>query len=550
MNTIGKIIVLVLIILISSMPALAREKTKDKSDFPVLKGPYLGQKPPGLIPEIFAPGILSSPKDHEYTCSISPDGKEIYFTRGQKILFSKWHKKGYRSHETHVSRNNKKLYFGSWRPVPGKTGYKSTDYGIWYVNRTEKGWSEAQYFGFGMNVSTTLDGKIYLTDIRPPEKNNGLATVKIANNHIVGYNKLTGGMNRPATGRATGRHPCIAPDESFVIFDSYDKEGKGRLYICYREIDGTWSKAFDLGDKINFEDHICASLSPDGKYMFYHADSDIYWVRTEFIEELKSRKLQLSPSGVKLQVLFDNNPYMDDLQTDPGFSCLIKIKNRTLLFDAGRIGKILMSNIEKLEINPADIEKIVISHNHSDHICGLPVLMKECNKPEVYITKAMANNVTDYAQGLIDESIKSAEKHASKVIRTTGPLKISNNVYTTGVMGNRMPEQALIIQTDAGLIVITGCGHPGVVELTRTAKKLLKQDVLLVLGGFHLIGKKPEEIQKIVTDLSNLSRFVAPCHCSGDIARELFKQKFGNYYINAGVGKIIDCGELTKSKKK
>jgi len=263
----------------------------------------------------------------------------------------------------------------------------------------------------------------------------------------------------------------------------------------------------------------------------------------------KTKKTQLSPSDVKLQILFDNNPYVDDLQTDPGFSCLIKIKNRTFLFDTGRIGKILMSNIEKLEINPADIEKILISHNHSDHICGLPVLLKECNKPEVYIAKAMASNVSDYAQGLIDESIKCAEKHASKVIRTTGPLKISNYVYTTGVMGDRMPEQALIIQTDAGLIVITGCGHPGVVELTRIAKEFLKQNILLVIGGFHLIGKQPEDIQEVVTNLSNLTRFVAPCHCSGDIARELFKQKFGKNYIKAGVGKTIDCGELIKSKK-
>ena len=65
-----------------------------------------------------------------------------------------------------------------------------------------------------------------------------------------------------------------------------------RLYICYRKKDVTWSKAFNLGDEINFEDHICASLSPDEKYMFYHADSDIYWGRTDFIEELKPKALK------------------------------------------------------------------------------------------------------------------------------------------------------------------------------------------------------------------------------------------------------------------
>lgn len=277
---------------------------KDKSDFPVLKGPYLGQKPPGIKPEIFAPSIVSTPKGHEYTCSISPDGKEIYFNRGQIILFSKWEKEGwtkpvevkftegYRAHEAHVSRDNKRIYFGSWRPVPGKAEHESTDYGIWYAYRTKERWSKARYLGYGMNVSTTSGGKIYLTDIRPPEENNGIVTAETTNDRIVGYIKLIGGMNKPAAGRASGRHPCIAPDESFIIFDSYDKDGKGRLYICYRKKDGTWSNAFDLGDKINFDDHICASLSPDGKYMFYHADSDIYWVRTDFIEELKSKELK------------------------------------------------------------------------------------------------------------------------------------------------------------------------------------------------------------------------------------------------------------------
>jgi len=304
MKTLIKNAVLLLATFIYAMSVMTQNATKDKSDFPVLKGPYLGQKPPGITPEIFALGIVSTTKGHEYTCSISPDGKEIYFNRGQIILFSSWDKdgwtkpievkftEGYRAHETHVSRNNKKIYFGSWRPVPEKAECETPDYGIWYVNRTKEGWSKAQYLGYGMNVCTTLDGKIYLTDIRLPEENMGLVTVEITNNRISGYIKLIGGMNKPAADRAPGRHPCIAPDERFVIFDSYDKDGKGRLYICYRKKDGTWSKACDLGDKINFEDHICASLSPDGKYIFYHADSDIYWVRTDFIEELKSNALK------------------------------------------------------------------------------------------------------------------------------------------------------------------------------------------------------------------------------------------------------------------
>jgi hypothetical protein len=89
-------------------------------------------------------------------------------------------------------------------------------------------------------------------------------------------------------------HPCIAPDGSFIIFDSLipsDKEGDEQtdLFISFRQKDGSWGDAINLGDKINTPGgNICASLAPDGKYLFYLANRDIYWVSTEFIEKLKS----------------------------------------------------------------------------------------------------------------------------------------------------------------------------------------------------------------------------------------------------------------------
>jgi formylglycine-generating enzyme required for sulfatase activity len=106
-----------------------------------------------------------------------------------------------------------------------------------------------------------------------------------------------------------------------------------------------------------------------------------------------------------------------------------------------------------------------------------------------------------------------------------------------------MPEQALIIQTNAGLIIVTGCGHPGVVELTKRAIELLKQNVLFVIGGFHLMGKRLEDIQNVAADLSSLTQYVAPCHCCGDAARHLFKQKLGKNDIEVGAGKVVDLSE-------
>jgi len=572
MKTSKNIIVVLLTLLVFVMLALSQEETRDKSVFPVLTGSYLGQKPPGTITEPFAPDLLPDKYWWHSAPAFSPDGKEVYFSAfirnkaySERIMYMKLENgrwtppkvapfSDYFEGGPCFTLDGNKIFFSSARPL-FKGEERREDRDIWYVERTPDGWSEPKHTSFNTD---TWEDRVYISDLGNIyyKSNNDIYRVKMINGKFSKPERLSNAINS----EYGEQDPCIAPDESYMIFYSsrpghLGKED-GDLYISFKKKDGTWTKAVNMGPTFN-EGHIITRfprLSPDGKYLFFSKligprNDKIYWVDVKIIEELKSKRLQLSPNDVKLQILYDNNPYVDDLQTDPGFSCLIKIKNRTLLFDAGRIGKILMSNIEKLEINPADIEKIVISHNHSDHICGLPVLLKECNKPEVYIVKAMANNVSDYAQGLIDESINSAEKHASKVIKTTEPLKICDNVYTTGVMGARIPEQALIIQTDAGLIVITGCAHPGVVELTRKAKELLKQDVLLVIGGFHLMGKQPEDIQKVVTDISNLTHHIAPCHCSGDVARELFKRKFGKNYIKAGVGKIINCSELTRSKK-
>jgi hypothetical protein len=264
---------------------------------------YLGQEPPGSTPKLFAPGIVSTEEHHEFSCTLSPNGKEFYFNRVMQIMVCKWEEGSwtapkpveftgnYRAHEPYITHDNKYLYFGSIRPNPDFPEEKQP-YGIWRVERTRQGWSNPSYVGLGMYVTMTRNNLIYLTDIRGKDHyEQGIAKTTLINDHFGELIRQKGGVVKPAQDRRPGRHPFISPDESFIIFDSYEKEtGKnGKLFICFKESDDLWGHAIKLNDKINKDNKIIAAyISPDGKYLFYSSDGDIYWVSTSFIEELKT----------------------------------------------------------------------------------------------------------------------------------------------------------------------------------------------------------------------------------------------------------------------
>lgn len=263
---------------------------------------YLGQEPPGTTPKIFAPGIVSTKEHHEFSCTFSPDGKEFYFNRNMQIMVCKWEEGSwtvpepvkftgnYRAHEPYITHDNKYLYFGSMRPNPDFPD-EEQPYGIWRIERTGQGWSNPSYIGFGMYVTVTNNNIIYLTDIRgKSHSEQGIAKTTMINDHFGELIRQKGGVANPAQDRYPGRHPFIAPDESFIIFDSYDKEtgDNSKLYICFRDEDGNWGNAIKLNDKINKSNNIAAYISPEGKYLFYSSDGDIYWVVASFIEELKN----------------------------------------------------------------------------------------------------------------------------------------------------------------------------------------------------------------------------------------------------------------------
>jgi 7,8-dihydropterin-6-yl-methyl-4-(beta-D-ribofuranosyl)aminobenzene 5'-phosphate synthase len=105
------------------------------------------------------------------------------------------------------------------------------------------------------------------------------------------------------------------------------------------------------------------------------------------------------------------------------------------------------------------------------------------------------------------------------------------------VLDGGIPEQGLYLKGPDGLIVITGCAHPGIVQMAKAAKEHADLPVYAVVGGFHMAGASRQTIQTVIEDLRRLgTRCVAPCHCSGDETRRLMKDAFGQGYLPSGVG--------------
>jgi len=121
------------------------------------------------------------------------------------------------------------------------------------------------------------------------------------------------------------------------------------------------------------------------------------------------------------------------------------------------------------------------------------------------------------------------------------PVKLFDGVHSTGEMESFPKEQSLIIETSKGIVIITGCGHPGVVNIVKKSKELLNDDVLLLMGGFHLKRESIRSTTAIIDELKNLGvKKVAPSHCTGRGQTNLFERAWGNNFLEGGLGAVIE----------
>ena len=253
-------------------------------------------------------------------------------------------------------------------------------------------------------------------------------------------------------------------------------------------------------------------------------------MRASTIKPMFNEITSAAISELHIIVVYDNNPYKAGLATSWGFACVIRGTEKTVLFDTGGNSAVLLNNMQQLGIDPKEIDIVVLSHIHGDHVGGLNGFLKENINVMVYLPATFPM-----------EFNKSLKRAGIKTIEVNAPVRICKGVYSTGVLGSMIKEQALMISSDQGMIVITGCAHPGIVHILQIAKKIIEDKILLVMGGFHLGAMRKPKLEEIITDFRKLGvERVGPCHCTGDLGRRMFKEEYGKDFLDVGVGRLIE----------
>jgi hypothetical protein len=313
-----------------------------ESGTPALKGPYLGMNPPGDVPELFAPGVVSDVFWEHSGAVFSPDGKELFWSvainegRTPRIVvilhmqqedglwtrpeLAPFNRATY-NHVNSISPDGQRLYFfSSSHEEPSMA---------WIVEKTEIGWGEPEALRLNTidhpdtvvnEVHEARSGTLYFSGpLATLPGGRGIVRSRLKDGKYQDYESLGRHVNSPHSDRFPNHSPTVDPDERFVVFASNRPGGFGEydLYVSFRQPDGTWGPAQNLGPEINTVGTSTSwpQLSPDGRFLFFVSSSrpladfaekdysyvqlkqiqqsimngwgNIYWVSTSFVDELK-----------------------------------------------------------------------------------------------------------------------------------------------------------------------------------------------------------------------------------------------------------------------
>jgi L-ascorbate metabolism protein UlaG (beta-lactamase superfamily) len=368
-------------------------------------GPYLGQKPPGLTPEIFAPGIVSKDGD-QGRLFIAPDGSEIIYwervTGGRMRILSILNKGGvwsepevlpfseqYVNNEPCLAPDGKRLFFVSNRPRAG-TGEAEKLPDLWMVEKTAGKWGEPKNLGDPVNRLDivvqpfyAVDDKLYFGGQAADGGSRGIYVSRYSGGVFTEPEMLDPGLfDRQVSG------PCVSPDGQVLIVHARKEGGFGNWDLCasFRDAAGNWGALVNLGSAINTEAaEAGASFSPDGKYIFFTRAGDIYWVSAKILEVSAVKGApDKAPAAGSAHVWYLGHC---------GYA--VRTSNHLLIFDyqEQRDGQQPKSRPDRPSlangwIDPGEIKdlkvRVFTSHSHGDHYDPVILTWKEAVPDIVY----------------------------------------------------------------------------------------------------------------------------------------------------------------------
>jgi 7,8-dihydropterin-6-yl-methyl-4-(beta-D-ribofuranosyl)aminobenzene 5'-phosphate synthase len=269
----------------------------------------------------------------------------------------------------------------------------------------------------------------------------------------------------------------------------------------------------------------------------------------------------------RLTVLYDAFGKASDMRKDWGYSALVEVGGKRILFDTGNDPAIFANNVKAKGIDLTKIDFVVMSHRHGDHMGGLSHVLAVNPTVKIYAPKesfgvygsSLPSSFYRRAEGLpadmryFDGAPPEVMKFGSAwpganfelIDKTT---EIAPGIHLIALISDKpgtleLKELSLALDTPEGVILIVGCSHPGIDKIVESATAINKR-VHMIAGGLHLAVAQDAEIAKVVASLHDAYgvAWVAPGHCTGEPTFAALQQVFGDRYLYAGLGTVIGLG--------
>src|SRR5215813_5624823 len=271
------------------------------------------------------------------------------------------------------------------------------------------------------------------------------------------------------------------------------------------------------------------------------------------------------PNRVQITVLYDAFGKASAMQKDWGYAALIEYGGKRILFDTGNNPDVLAQNAKAKGIDLSKLDFVVMSHRHGDHMGGLAYLLRVNPKVKIYAPK---EGFGVYGSDLPstfyrkDSSLPTGERYYDgtppEIMRfgSAWPganfqlidktTEIAPGIHLIALVSQKpgtleLHELSLAIRTPDGLVLVVGCSHPGVERILHEAAAV-DPHIHILLGGLHQIQSSDSEVERIAAVLHDeyKAERVAPGHCTGEPEFAALKKAFGDRYVYAGVGSVVD----------